>query len=90
MGKDTQPNNPLEELMNNEQIAPTPERFRVILGRYIKHSGLEIEVTLKSGETMLISKMRKLEGDEIIQFGKTGESGRIHLAQIKKAEVFAV
>lgn len=76
--------------MKNEQIAPSPERFRTILGRYIKHSGLEIEVTLKSGETMLISKMRKLEGDEIVQYSKTGEATRIAIKEIKKAEVFAV
>ncbi|MCS6984933.1 MAG: hypothetical protein NZM25_07410 [Leptospiraceae bacterium] len=76
--------------MKHEQIAPSKERFKLILSRYVKHSGLEIELTLKNGEIVTISPQRKIEGDEIVQFLSNGEVRRIPLKDIRKAEIYAM
>lgn len=75
--------------MKHSQIAPSEERLKLILSKYLKHTGLEIELTLKNGQVITVSRLRKMENNEIVHTLENGEVRRIPLKEIQKAEIYA-
>ena len=78
-----------EKKMNNE-LEASQEKFKKILGTYVKHAGLEIELTLKNGNKLVIAKKRQMQGDFLIQTSKTGSEELIPIQEIQKADIYAV
>lgn len=60
------------------------------LSTYLKHQGLEIELTLKDGQRFIVKSNRKLIDNEIIQYQGQAESFRVHLRDIQQADVYVV
>ena len=74
----------------NKELEAKQEKFKKILGTYVKHAGLEIELTLKDGKKLVISKKRELQGDFLIQTPKGGAQELIPLQEIQRADIYAV
>lgn len=74
----------------NKNIEANQDKFKKILGTYVKHAGLEIELTLKNGNKLLIAKKRALQGDFLIQTSKSGSQEIIPIQEISKADIYAV
>ena len=45
--------------MRKPSIAASRNKFKKVLSQYVKHQGLDLEVTMKSGEKVTLSKMRR-------------------------------
>ena len=60
--------------MRKPSIAASRNKFRKVLSQYVKHQGLDLEVTLKTGERVTLSKMRVIEGDNVVSL--TARGGR--------------
>lgn len=74
--------------MRKPSIAASRNKFRKILAQYVKHQGLDLEVTLKSGERVTLSKMRTIEGDKVISFTARGGKSELAIRDIKQLEVY--
>ena len=64
--------------------------FFTTLEQYVKHQTLEIELTLKNGQRVVIDKNRTIEGNEVVQVLEAGNDLRIAIQDIKKADIYAV
>jgi len=62
--------------------------FIETLTKYVKHQGIELELTLKDEKKVYVNRNRFLDGNELVQFYGDKETSRIHLTKIKKAEIF--
>lgn len=60
------------------------------LTTYLKHQGLEIELTLHSGKRLVVKSNRQLIDDQIIQFKGKSESFRVSLQDIRQADIYVV
>jgi len=74
--------------MQKPSIAASRNKFRKVLSQYVKHQGLDIEVTLKSGERVTLSKMRKIEGDRVVSTTARGIQSALAIRDIRHLEVF--
>ncbi|MCS6971977.1 MAG: hypothetical protein N2Z22_03985 [Turneriella sp.] len=77
-----------EVSMRKPSIAASRNKFRKILAQYVKHQGLDLEVTLKNGERITLSKMRRLEGDRIVSFNARGARSELPIQEIQQLEVY--
>jgi len=64
--------------------------FTDTIEKYLKHTGLEIVFTLKSGQKITMNGRRKLVGDEIIQYYGEEEGVVLPLNEIRSADVYAL
>lgn len=60
------------------------------LTTYLKHQGLEIELTLHDGKRFVVKSNRQLIDDQIIQFKGRTESFRVNLHDIRQADIYVV
>lgn len=74
--------------MRKPSIAASRNKFRKVLAQYVKHQGLDLEVTMKSGERVTLSKMRKIEGDQVISTTARGVQSALAIRDIQHLEVF--
>lgn len=74
--------------MRKPSIAASRNKFRKVLSQYIKHQGLDLEVTLKSGERVTLSKMRSIEGDNIVSMTARGGRSILAIRDIQQLEVY--
>lgn len=74
--------------MRKPSIAASRNKFRKILAQYVKHQGLDLEVTLKNGERITLSKMRSIEGDKVISVTARGAKSELAIHDIKQLEVY--
>ena len=74
--------------MRKPSIAASRNKFRKVLSQYVKHQGLDLEVTLKSGQRVTLSKMRKIEGDQVISTTARGIQSALAIRDITHLEVF--
>jgi len=74
--------------MKKPSIATGRAKFKKILSNYIKHKGLDLEVTMKSGEKLTLSKMRKIEGEQLIHMNARGHESSLYIRDIRNLEVF--
>ena len=73
-----------------KKITGDRKKLDRILNLYIKHKGLEIEITMKDGQTYLLDREREMSKDTISFTPLHGQPKSIAVREIKKAEVFAV
>jgi hypothetical protein len=66
------------------------EEFKKNLGKYMKHTNLEIVFTLKNGRRVTFNGKRKIQGDEIIQYFGEEEGVILNMNDIKSADVYAL
>ncbi|MDH5721295.1 MAG: hypothetical protein OEZ13_11880 [Spirochaetia bacterium] len=76
--------------MKNEKITGSTIKFQKILKHYMKHKGLQIELTLKNGSHVTVGGNRKLEEDSIVHLYRGKEDFRVPLSEIKKADIYAI
>ncbi|MDH5717996.1 MAG: hypothetical protein OEZ22_10200 [Spirochaetia bacterium] len=77
--------------MKNKNLTGSAKKFQKILKHYMKHKGLQIEVTLKNGENVTIDGNRKLSGNDIVRTDRWGiETFRVDITDIKKADIYAI
>lgn len=74
---------------NNTEIEKTHDHFVKMIKRYVKHKGLELELTLKNGETILIKRDRELVGQFIVTGATNSPQAKIALSEISRADVYA-
>ncbi|HMV37504.1 MAG TPA: hypothetical protein PKD60_16495 [Turneriella sp.] len=74
--------------MRKPSIAASRNKFRKVLSQYVKHQGLDLEVTMKNGERVTLSKMRKIEGDQVISTTARGVQSALAIRDIQHLEVF--
>ncbi|MBV6493206.1 MAG: hypothetical protein LDLANPLL_01221 [Turneriella sp.] len=74
--------------MHKPSIAASRNKFKKILSQYVKHQGLDLEVTLKTGERVTLSKMRKIEGDHVVSRTARGAESSLAIRDIRHLEVF--
>jgi hypothetical protein len=74
--------------MRKPSIAASRNKFRKVLSQYIKHQGLDLEVTLKNGERITLAKMRRIEGDKVISTTPRGVQSALSINDIQQLEVF--
>ena len=74
--------------MRKPSIAASRNKFRKVLSQYIKHQGLDLEVTLKSGERVTLSKMRSIEGDNVVSMTARGGRSILAIRDIQQLEVY--
>lgn len=74
--------------MRKPSIAASRNKFRKILSHYVKHQGLDLEVTLRSGERITLSKMRTIEGDNVISTTARGNRSVLPIREIRQLEVY--
>lgn len=74
--------------MRKPSIAASRNKFRKVLSQYIKHQGLDLEVTLKSGERVTLSKMRSIEGDNVVSTTARGGRSILAIRDIQQLEVY--
>ena len=69
----------------------THKKYSLIqfLNRYIKHATLEIELTLYSGEKLILKGHRTFDG-KVIQYFVHKEAKSVLLQEVDKAEVFSI
>jgi len=82
-----------EKIMECEMenpIAKDTKDFIKTLKNYVKHQGLELELTLNNGQRIIIERNRKLEGNDIVQYFDNQEGIRVNLNDIKRADVYSV
>lgn len=65
------------------------ENFKKTILTYVKHKGLELELTLQDGNVVKMIGPRKVENEAIVQTYGDGRSVMVPLAHIRRAEVFA-
>ena len=75
-------NSPIEKQIN--------AKFFKTLENYVKHKTLEIELTLKNGQKVIIDEHRELDGYDVVQHFDQGESLRIAISDIRSADIYAV
>lgn len=64
-------------------------KFKKTILTYVKHKGLELELTLQDGNKIKMIGPRKVVDDTIVQKHADGNSLMVPIAHIRKAEVFA-
>ncbi len=69
-------------------IAASRNKFKKVLSQYVKHQGLDLEVTLKTGERITLSKMRKIEGENVVSTTPRGVQSHLAIRDIQHLEVF--
>jgi hypothetical protein len=74
--------------MRKPSIATSRNKFRKILSQYVKHQGLDLEVTLRTGERVTLSKIRQIEGDTVVSFTPRGGRSVLPIRDIKHLEVY--
>lgn len=74
--------------MRKPSIAASRNKFKKVLSQYVKHQGLDLEVTLKSGEKVTLSKMRAIEGEHVVQTTSRGARSILAIRDIRQLEVF--
>lgn len=74
--------------MRKPSIAASRNKFRKVLSQYIKHQGLDLEVTLKNGERVTLSKMRVIEGDNVVSTTARGSRSILAIRDIQQLEVY--
>lgn len=74
--------------MEKPTIKANQAKFRKILGQYIKHKGLDIELTMKDGNRLVMTKMRRIEGEILVQTNARGETSVIPIQDIRNLEVY--
>ncbi|GAB4433122.1 MAG: hypothetical protein OHK0011_16110 [Turneriella sp.] len=74
--------------MRKPSIAASRNKFRKILAQYVKHQGLDLEVTLKTGERVTLSKMRVIEGDNVVSLTARGGRSILPIRDIQHLEVY--
>ena len=71
----------------SKKISKTSQEFFLSLEKYVKHKSLELELTLRNGEQVVIKGSRKIVGGEIVVLPL--ENVRVPLKQIKSAQIYA-
>ena len=74
--------------MRKPSIAASRNKFKKVLSQYVKHQGLDLEVTMKTGERVTLSKMRKIEGDHVVSTTARGIQSALAIRDITHLEVF--
>ncbi len=74
--------------MRKPSIAASRNKFKKILSQYVKHQGLDLEVTLRTGERITLSKMRSIEGDNVISTTARGGRSVLAIRDIQHLEVY--
>lgn len=74
--------------MRKPSIAASRNKFKKVLSQYVKHQGLDLEVTMKSGEKVTLSKMRKMEGETVVSTTARGVQSALAIRDIQHLEVF--
>lgn len=74
--------------MRKPSIAASRNKFRKVLSQYIKHQGLDLEVTMKNGERVTLSKMRAIEGDNVVSLTARGGRSILAIRDIQQLEVY--
>jgi hypothetical protein len=74
--------------MRKPSIAASRNKFKKILSHYVKHQGLDLEVTLRNGQRITLSKMRSIEGDKVISTTARGGRSVLAISDIQHLEVF--
>ncbi|HMV37439.1 MAG TPA: hypothetical protein PKM44_16315 [Turneriella sp.] len=74
--------------MRKPSIAASRNKFRKVLSQYVKHQGLDLEVTLKTGERVTLSKMRVIEGDNVVSLTARGGRSILAIRDIQHLEVY--
>ena len=74
--------------MRKPSIAASRNKFRKVLSQYVKHQGLDLEVTLKTGERVTLSKMRVIEGDNVVSLSARGGRSILAIRDIQHLEVY--
>ncbi|MFO1480413.1 MAG: hypothetical protein U1F40_09465 [Turneriella sp.] len=74
--------------MRKPSIAASRNKFRKVLSQYVKHQGLDLEVTLKTGERVTLSKMRIIEGDNVVSLTARGGRSILAIRDIQHLEVY--
>lgn len=75
-----------QEIKLEKEVNP----FVKNLTTYLKHQGLEIELTMKDGQRLVVKSNRQLVDDQIIQFKGSNESFRVNLSDVRQADVYVV
>jgi len=76
--------------MKNQKLTGSAKQFQKILKHYMKHKGLQIELTLKNGSHVTVGGNRKLEEDSIIHLYRGQVDFKVPLSEIKKADIYAI
>jgi hypothetical protein len=74
--------------MRKPSIAASRNKFKKVLSQYVKHQGLDLEVTLRNGERVTLSKMRAIEGDNVVSLTPRGGRSILAIRDIQHLEVY--
>jgi hypothetical protein len=65
------------------------DKFLSLLKKYVGIKTIEIIITMKSGEVILLNRDREIEGNQVVLYKDGSPLKRISISEIEKAELFA-
>lgn len=74
--------------MHKPSIAASRTKFKKVLAQYVKHQGLDLEVTMRGGQRVTLSKMRRIDGDQVVSTTARGAVSALAIRDITHLEVF--